>query len=84
MTTGGGSAGQPRARILLNLFFKFGSRNIVMNNVDLGTTFGRLRERVCRENNVLAGADIYFVFGTKTLQDGKSLLAPHASEIDHV
>ena len=66
---------EPNGRTLKCLFFKFGSRTITLENVDLSTTFGKLRERVIAEKN-LKGLNIYFVFRTKKLDDGKSLRTP--------
>lgn len=69
-TTEGSSGSQAKGRQLKNLAFNFSGRTIMMEDVDLGTTFGKLRERVVRENN-LGAYNIYFIFGTRKLDEGK-------------
>jgi len=67
-----GPRSEAKGRMLDNLAFKFGSRTLNVYRVDLSTTFGKLRERVAEENN-LGGFDLYFVFGTKKLEDYQQL-----------
>jgi hypothetical protein len=63
---------EAKARMLKNLAFKIGSRTLMLEDVDLSTTFGKLRERLVREKD-LENRDIYFVFGGKPLDDSKFL-----------
>ena len=63
---------KPKGRMLKNLAFKCGPRTLNLNDVDLSTTFGKLRERVVRDHD-LGGLDLYFVFGSKRLEDCKFL-----------
>lgn len=41
----------------------------MVHKVDLGATFGNLRKKVIKENNIYS--DVYFVFGSKKLVDGE-------------
>jgi hypothetical protein len=70
-TTEGASRSEKKGRQLKNLAFKWNNRNIMVQNADLGTKFDKLRERVVRENNLVG--DIYFVFGSKNLNDSEFL-----------
>jgi hypothetical protein len=68
-TTKGASESEKKGRQLESLAFDWNRRTIMVHKVDLGTKFDILHKRVVKENNL--EGDIYFVFGTKKLDDSE-------------